>query len=68
MRIPNLKDVTAYMDKQFGKAKNAVWLGIRVVYDNENTNITAGQPPAGQHAGQEEEGDDDIDDIDIQEI
>ena len=85
MRIPNLKDVTAYMDKQFGKAKNAVWLGIRVVYDNEHTNVTAGQhggqppagqhggqPPAGQHGGQppaqEEEGDDDIDDIDIREI
>jgi len=35
-RIPTPKDVYAYLDRQYGKQKNGVWTGIRIIYDNES--------------------------------
>ena len=33
-RVPNMKEITAYMDKQYGKPKNGLWMGVGLIYDN----------------------------------
>ena len=34
-RGPSPKDLHEYMDKEFGRAKNQAWQGIRIKYEEE---------------------------------
>jgi P4 family phage/plasmid primase-like protien len=54
-RIPNMKEITAYMDKQYGKPKNGVWMGVGLIYDNV-PNFQKGTD------------DEDIDEVDLNEL
>ena len=71
-RVPNMKEITAYMDKTFGKQKNGVWAGVKIIFDSElnrapletdNVNTSSGST-SGEDDDQEEE----IEDIDIEEL
>jgi len=74
-RVPNMKEITAYMDKQYGKNKNGVWAGVKIIFDSElnrastetmqtdNVNTSNGSTSGEDYDDQEE-----IEDIDIEEL
>ena len=62
MRVPNMKEITTYMDKQFGKQRNGVWSGVKIVFDTEFSRASSVQTiTSGSTSGE----DDDMEDIDI---
>ena len=60
-RVPNMKEITAYMDKTFIKQRNGVWSGLKIKFDNDfsrpmHLTLTG--------SGNTSIADDDMDDID----
>ena len=67
-RIPNMKEITAYMDKEFGKQRNGVWSGVKIIFDGDLLrNASAAHIPqlgSGNTSGEDE----DMADIDINDL
>ena len=64
-RVPNMKEITTYMDKQFGKQRNGVWSGVKIVFDSEFSRVPSVQTTmSGSTSGE----DDDMEDIDINDL
>ena len=64
-RVPNMKEITAYMDKAFGKQKNGMWLGVKIIFDGDITRLPTNSNGSTSCEDNDDEEDVDLDDIDI---
>jgi hypothetical protein len=67
-RLPNMKEITAYMDKEFGKQRNGVWSGVKIIFDGDllRNAVAAHTPQLG--SGNTSGEDEDMADIDINDL
>jgi P4 family phage/plasmid primase-like protien len=63
-RVPNIKEIIAFMDKQFGKQRNGVWAGVKIKFDGDFSRQTMPSIASGSTSC----ADEDMDDIDIEEL
>ena len=63
-KVPNHREVTAYMEKVVGKLINGLWHGVKIKYDNDATDVNSDDE---EEDGKTEE-DDDVEDINLQEL
>jgi P4 family phage/plasmid primase-like protien len=60
---PSTKDVIAYFDKEYGKAKNNVWHGLKIKHETDMSSIAETENGEG-----EDDNVDYVEDIDLQEL